>query len=78
MDRQLHRPAKYGHKPERRTWTYSVLYLFRTPQNPVMDNAYEMELADAIKEGLVEPTEDIGSEGLPYIWEGVVFAMDEH
>jgi hypothetical protein len=35
-----------------------------------------MELADAIKEGLVEPPEDVGSEGL-YIWEGVVFAMDE-
>jgi hypothetical protein len=36
---------------------------------PIRDNAYEMELAGAIKEGLVEPPEDVGSEGL-YIWEG--------
>ncbi|KAJ7244232.1 hypothetical protein C8J57DRAFT_1680998 [Mycena rebaudengoi] len=42
---------------------------------PIRDNTYEMELADAIKEGLVEPPEDVGSEGL-YIWEGVVFVMD--
>ncbi|KAJ7277269.1 hypothetical protein C8J57DRAFT_1504097 [Mycena rebaudengoi] len=44
--------------------------------DPPWDNAYEMELADTIKEGLVKPPEDVASEGL-YIWEGVVFAMEE-
>ncbi|KAJ7259259.1 hypothetical protein C8J57DRAFT_1233623 [Mycena rebaudengoi] len=61
---------------------------FSTPNKPVInlgihwafgtaapDNAYEMELSDAIREGLVEPSASDTPEKL-YDWDGVVFATD--
>ncbi|KAJ7248941.1 hypothetical protein C8J57DRAFT_1239948 [Mycena rebaudengoi] len=57
---------------------------FSTPNKPVIapiyeapirDNAYEMELSDAVREGLVEPSAFDTPEKL-YDWDGVVFAID--
>ncbi|KAJ7290610.1 hypothetical protein C8J57DRAFT_1213249 [Mycena rebaudengoi] len=42
---------------------------------PIRDNAYEMELSDAVHEGLVELSASDTPEKL-YDWDGVVFATD--
>ncbi|KAJ7264639.1 hypothetical protein C8J57DRAFT_1230414 [Mycena rebaudengoi] len=42
---------------------------------PIRDNAYKMELSDAVHEGSVEPSASHAPEKL-YDWDGVVFATD--
>ncbi|KAJ7248746.1 hypothetical protein C8J57DRAFT_1240167 [Mycena rebaudengoi] len=69
--------GKTGHKFGHSLGIRNCCPVCRAPiyEAPIRDNTYKMELSDAVREGLVEPSASDTPEKL-YDWDRVVFATD--